>query len=166
MLLCLADSCRRILPLAVLTALTACGGGIAGPPDFQVELFDGGKFRLSEQYADNVVVINFWYPSCPPCREEMPEFQRAWDELAGEGVRFLGLFVPRGLDTERTARDFVAELGLTFAFATDRGATIAKAYGVDFYPTTWFIAPGGRTAETWVSALDADRIIGLARGLR
>ena len=168
MLLCLAANARRILPLAMAAALTAaaCGGGIAGPPDFAVELFDGGKFRLSEQYADNVVVINFWYPSCPPCREEMPEFQRAWRELQGEEVRFLGLFVPRGLDTEPTARAFVAELGLTFAFATDRGETIAAAYGVDFYPTTWFIAPGGRTAETWVSALDADRIIGLARGLR
>ena len=167
MLLCLAAHCRRILPLAALAAAltAACGAGPA-PPDFEVELFDGGKFRLSEQYADNVVVINFWYPNCPPCREEMPEFQRAWQELAGERVRFLGLFVPRGLDTEPTARDFVAELGLTFAFATDRGETIARAYGVEFYPTTWFIAPGGRTAETWVSALDADQIISLARGLR
>ena len=122
-LLGLAAGWRRIALWAALTtalpALAACGGGDLAR-DFEVELFDGGRFRLSEQYAGKVVVVNFWYPSCPPCREEMPEFQRAWDALAGERVRFLGLFVPRGLDTESMAREFVAELGLTFDFAADR----------------------------------------------
>ena len=142
---------------ALLLALSAaCGGEKA--QDFEVELFDGGRFRLSEQYADNVVVINFWYPSCPPCREEMPEFQRAWEELEGEPVRFLGLFVPRGFDTGQTAREFVSELELTFDFATDHRETIATAYGIEFYPTTWFIDRGGRVAKTYVSTLDAERI--------
>ena len=140
----------------LLAFLGACNGETA--QDFEVELFGGGRFSLSEQYADNVVVVNFWYPSCPPCREEMPEFQRAWEELEGEPVRFLGLFVPRGFDTENTAREFVAELGLTFDFATDHRETIATAYGIEFYPTTWFIDRGGKVAATFVSALDAERI--------
>ena len=121
-------------------------------------MFNGERFRLSEQHEDNVMVVNFWYPSCPPCREEMPEFQRAWEDLEGEPVSFLGLFVPRGFDTEQTARDFVAELGLTFDFATDRGEAIASAYGIEFYPTTWFIDRDGKVAETHVSTLDAERI--------
>lgn len=140
----------------LLAFLGACDGETA--QDFEVELFGGERFSLSEQYADNVVVVNFWYPSCPPCREEMPEFQRAREELEGEPVRFLGLFVPRGFDTENTAREFVAELGLTFDFATDHKETIATAYGIEFYPTTWFIDRGGKVAETFVSALDAERI--------
>ena len=80
---------RLFFALALLLALpAACNGETA--QDFEVELFDGGRFRLSEQYADKVVVVNFWYPSCPPCREEMPEFQRAWEELDGETVRIPG----------------------------------------------------------------------------
>ena len=147
----------RLFALALLLAFaSACHGDKA--PDFEAELFDGGTFRLSEQYADKVVVINFWYPSCPPCREEMPEFQQAWEELEAEPVRFLGLFVPRGFDTEQTAREFVAEHGLTFDFATDRQETIASAYGIEYYPTTWFIDRGGEVAATYVSALDAARI--------
>lgn len=156
--------CLRLFALALLLSLSsACGGDKA--QDFEVELFDGGTFRLSEQYADQVVVVNFWYPSCTPCREEMPEFQRAWQELQDEPAHFLGLFVPRGFDTERTARDFVAELGLTFDFATDRQETIASAYGIEYYPTTWFIDRGGEVAERYVSALDADRITGAVREL-
>ena len=153
------------LAFALLLALpAACNGETA--QDFEVELFDGRRFRLSEQYADNVVVVNFWYPSCPPCREEMPEFQRVWEELEGEPVRFMGLFVPRGFDTEDTAREFVAELGLTFDFATDHEETIATAYGIEFYPTTWFIDRGGKVAATFVSALEAERIKEIVQRLR
>ena len=154
----------RFIAFALLLALAAaCNGEKA--QDFEVALFDGGRFRLSEQYADKVVVVNFWYPSCPPCRDEMPEFQRAWESLDGQPVRFLGLFVPRGFDTEQAAREFVAEFGLTFDFATDRRETIASAYGIEYYPATWFIDRGGRVAETYVSGLDAGRITGVVRGL-
>ena len=66
--------------------------------DFQVTLFTGGEFQLSDQLGKKSVVLNFWYPSCPPCREEMPAFQAAWEEVQGEDVLFLGMFVPRGLD--------------------------------------------------------------------
>ena len=155
---------KRLLILLLLLILpAACDGETA--QDFEVELFNGGRLRLSERYADNVVVVNFWYPSCPPCREEMPEFQQAWEELAGEPVRFIGLFVPRGFDTEETAREFVGELGLTFDFATDHKETIATAYGIEFYPTTWFIDRGGRVAMTFVSALDAERITSTVKEL-
>ena len=147
----------------VLALPIACNGETA--QDFEVELFGGERFKLSERYADNVVVVNFWYPSCPPCREEMPEFQQAWEELTGESVLFLGLFVPRGFDTEDTAREFVAEQGLTFDFATDHNETIATAYGIEFYPTTWFIDRGGKVAATFVSALDAQRITSTIREL-
>ena len=157
-------ACRPFLILALLALASACGGETA--QDFEVELFDGGRFRLSEQYADKIVVVNFWYPSCAPCREEMPEFQRAWEELDGEPVLFLGMFVPSAFDTERTAREFVAEFGLTFDFATDRGKAIATAYGIEFYPTTWFIDRGGRVAATHAGALEAERITEIVRGLQ
>lgn len=155
----------KFYPLALFLLLiaSACGGETAR--DFKVQLFDGEEFRLSEEYAHSVVVINFWYPSCAPCREEMPEFQQAWEELDGEPVRLLGLFVPRGFDNEQMAREFVQEQGLTFTFATDRGEAIATAYGIEFYPTTWFVDRNGTVAQKYVSALDSERIISTVRDL-
>ena len=152
------------VPALLLTLFMACGSGETAQ-DFEVRLFDGERFRLSEQYAEKVVVINFWYPSCAPCREEMPEFQRAWEELEGSPVRFLGLFVPSGFDTEPMAREFVDEFGLTFDFATDGRATIATAYGIEFYPTTWFIDRGGRIASRHAGTLDAPGITDAVREL-
>ena len=152
------------LAVAALSLLVACAGELIAP-DFDVELFDGSGFQLSDRNGENVVVINFWYPSCAPCREEMPEFQKASEKLEGEGIQFIGLFVPLGFDTEHAAREFVDELGLTFNFATDHQKTIATAYGIEFFPTTWFIDRGGRVATTHSGALDAERIITKVREL-
>ena len=163
---CLMLRLLYFLPLGLLLVLLfamACGGERA--QDFEVRLFDGERLRLSEEYADNVVVINFWYPSCAPCREEMPEFQESWEELKGEPVRFLGLFVPRGFDNEATAREFVEEFDLTFDFATDHEESIASAYGIEFYPTTWFVDQNGRVTEKFVSTLDAERITRTVRDM-
>ena len=135
---------RLLAPLFLLLMLAGCVWGESAA-DFQVTLFDGGdQLRLSEQVRETALVVNFWYPSCPPCREEMPNFEEAWQEFEGQGVRFLGLFVPQGFDTEEDARTFVSDLGLTFDFATDTGAEISRAYGLQYFPTTYFIDKGGR----------------------
>ncbi len=156
-----AVSLRFFVFALILILAASCGGDRA--QDFDVELFNGERFLLSEQYADKAVVINFWYPSCPPCREEMPEFQRAWESLDGEPVRFLGMFVPKGLDTEPAARRFVAELDLTFDFATDWGGAVSTAYGIEHYPTTWFIKRDGKAAKIYAGPLNVDSITGIIR---
>jgi peroxiredoxin len=126
--------------------------------DFQVTLYNGDAFQLSQQAGEGATVVNFWYPSCPPCREEMPHFQQAWQELQDEDVRFLGLFVPMGFDSEQDAREFIAELGLTFDFATDKQALIAQNYQVEYFPTTYFIDREGKVFKREISNLDTATI--------
>ena len=146
-----------VLALVVLSiSLVGCASGEPAA-DFTLTSFDGEEFRLSEQRG-NAVVINFWYPSCPPCRDEMPAFQDAWEEYQGRNVRFIGLFVPQGFDTEESAREFVDELGLTFTFATDVRAGVAQAYSVQYFPTTYFIDQGGRVHLMEISRMDVDRL--------
>ena len=150
----------RLLILTAATLLLLTGGCARLEPaaDFEVTLFDGERFKLSEEAGRNAVVVNFWYPSCAPCREEMPHFESAWRESAGQDVRFLGLFVPMGFDSEQDARDFVAELGLTFDFAVDPRGTVAQSYEVEFFPTTYFINREGRVFRVHISNLDREAI--------
>lgn len=146
--------------LLVLLLLLSCGRGgeLSQATDFDLTLFDGSSFKLSDQVGKNAVVLNFWYPSCPPCREEMPDFEKAWQKLRGKEVRFLGLFVPQGLDSEQDAKNFVNELGLTYEFATDKGAQVAKVYQIAYFPTTYFIDKEGQVFRSEISTLDADAI--------
>ena len=150
-------------PLLVLLLLVSCGSKLQQANDFQVTLFDGSNFVLSEEAGKRAVVLNFWYPTCPPCRAEMPDFQRAWQELQGEDVRLLGLFVPQGLDTEQDARDFVDELGLTYDFATDTQAQVAQSYEILYFPTTVFVDRKGRIFRSEIAAMDEETLIRLVR---
>ena len=143
------------LLLVAITAIACSGGQPAA--DFSLRTFKGEEFRLSEQRG-KAVVINFWYPSCPPCRDEMPAFQEVWEEYQDRDVRFIGLFVPQGFDTEVEARQFVDEFGLTFDFATDVRARVAQEYAVQFFPTTYFIDQAGRIHKMEISRMDVDTL--------
>ena len=146
----------RVVLVAGILAVVGCAVGEPAA-DFALTTFDGEEFRLSEQRG-SVVVINFWYPSCPPCRDEMPAFQEVWERYRGRNVGFIGLFVPQGFDTEESAREFVDELGLTFTFATDVQALVAQEYGVEYFPTTYFIDQGGRVQSMEISRMDAESL--------
>ena len=154
-----------IVVWAGIVLLVACGGSGQAARDFEVVQFGGETFRLSEETKDNAVVVNFWYPSCPPCREEMPAIEAAWQELKDEPVRILGLYVPQGFDSEQDARDFVEELGLTFDFATDRLARIAEAYELEFFPTTFFIDMKGEVVAAHISILTKEEVVRQIRAL-
>ena len=160
-ILALAVACAPGDPAADLNVPTFSGDPAA---DFNVTTFSGEQFRLSQQRGQ-AIVINFWYPSCPPCREEMPAFQEVWETYRGRNVQFIGLFVPQGLDTEADARQFVDDFGLTFQVATDTRATIALEYGIKYFPTTYFIDQAGRIARQEISRMDADLLAQIVEDL-
>ena len=149
-----------LLSLILILLLSACGVP-ARAPDFSLNTFSGEEFRLSDHNNGESLVINFWYPSCPPCRNEMPHFQTVWEGLNGQDIRFLGLFVPKGFDTESEAKEFVNELGLTFDFATDKGAEVAQEYGVEYFPNTFFINEDGRIVHQEIRNLDERDLISI-----
>ena len=154
-----------VAALAGLILLVACGGSGERARDFEVVQFNGETFRLSQEAESQVVVLNFWYPSCPPCREEMPAIEAAWQELKDEPVRILGLYVPQGFDSERDAQDFVNELGLTFSFATDRLARIAEAYDFNAFPKTYYIDMERNIVATNLGILETGEIVRQVRAL-
>lgn len=71
------------------------------PVSFTAEANDGSTVS-TDDLKGSVVVVNFWYASCPPCRLEAPELSR-YARSEPEGVRFLGVNV---YDGEAAARSF------------------------------------------------------------
>ena len=51
------------------------------PIDFS-GVTDLGETVTSDEYRGGVVVVNFWYASCPPCRMEAPDLQALNEEFA------------------------------------------------------------------------------------
>ena len=118
--------------------------------DFAINLFTGGNFRLSEQRG-KVVVVNFWASWCPPCKEEAPVLERAWQSYKDKGVVFIGVDV---WDTEADAKAFMTKYGITYANGPDPAGEVAIEYGVTGLPETWVLDRDGRLARRWVGALN------------
>ena len=52
-----------------------------------------GDTVSSADYAGQVLVLNFWYAGCAPCRAEAPDLEKLNGEFAGKGAEFLGVNV-------------------------------------------------------------------------
>jgi peroxiredoxin len=117
-------------------------------PDFEIALLGKeGMLRLSD-FKGKVVVLNFWASWCPPCRWEMPDFERMWQEYRDKDVVFLGVAVA---DFEDKALGFAEKTGVTYPLALDATGEVAKDYGITSMPTTYFIDREGKVARRLVS---------------
>ena len=113
----------------------------SGPaPAFTLRALDGTTVSL-ERLRGRPVVINFWGSWCQPCREVLsmlaPSAQRHPD-VAVVGV----LFRDRPGDAEQAAR----EAGAGWPMVGDADESVARAYGVNGAPVTFFISPQGTIA--------------------
>lgn len=126
--------------------IASCGGGNNSNTVFNVTgtTFEGASYNLSDG-TGRPLVLNFWYPSCPPCVVELPDFQRAYEQY-GDRVDFLAIFSPF-VDDEATARAFVSQIGIQFPVLTDTNAMAQFEYGVTQYPSTFFINAQRTTAR-------------------
>ncbi len=61
--------------------------------DFSLPDYPGGKIVRLADYRGKVVLVNFWYPSCGPCRGEFPTLQRVLDKYKNRGFVILALNV-------------------------------------------------------------------------
>jgi peroxiredoxin len=108
--------------------------------NFALSDLDGRPAALSD-YAGQPVMVNFWATWCPPCRLEMPEFQRAFEAHQQDGLVILA--VNEYEEAEDVRSFFYDEMGFTFTPLLDSDGEVGQAYGAAGLPATFFIGPDG-----------------------
>jgi thiol-disulfide isomerase/thioredoxin len=131
-------------------------------PDFRLTVYRGAEvlgaeeLEFSEVFSQGKpVVLNFWAGLCPPCRAEMPSFQKVYDDLGDQFILLgvdIGPFV--GLGSREDAQRLLRELNITYPTATTPEANVVVNYKVRGMPTTVFLTPDGEIVETHVGFLD------------
>jgi peroxiredoxin len=110
------------------------------PYAFALADADGNTARLSD-FLGQPIMVNFWATWCGPCRVEMPEMQAAYEARRDDGLVILA--INQG-ETAALARQFFAELGLSYDLLLDPDSTVLQRYGIgNFLPSSLFIAPNG-----------------------
>ncbi len=121
-------------------------------PNFTVLNENGDSVQLSD-YIGKPVVINFWATWCPPCKAELPAFNKACAEY--KDVVFLMVNLTDGTrDTKAVVDAFIAEAGYTFPVYYDTEYSAAYAYNVSSIPATYFINAEGRVVSSHVGMMD------------
>lgn len=125
-------------------------------PDFRVYDEEGQAVRLSD-YIGTPIVLNFWASWCDPCKNEMPDFQKAYERYEREELLFLMVNMTDGSrETEAKALEFIANQGYTFPILLDKDQDAAVTYGVRSIPTTFFIDREGDLAAYYEGMLNED----------
>lgn len=122
-------------------------------PDFTVLDKDGNTVRLSEKFG-KPIVINFWATWCPPCKQELPDFDKLCKEY-GDRVVFMMVNLTDGYrDTVDGTKRFVSDKGYTFPVYFDTKDNAASAYNVSSIPQTTFIDAKGNIYTTRIGAMN------------
>ncbi|MCJ0702000.1 MULTISPECIES: TlpA disulfide reductase family protein [Frigoribacterium] len=130
------------------------------PVEFTSET-DTGETLSRSDYDGDVVVLNFWYAGCPPCRAEAPDLEQVNDDYADQGVQFIGVNVrDQAATSQAFARTF--DVGYPSVVDTNDGAVqlaLAGTIAPNSVPTTIVLDQQGRIAARILGGLDGPSIL-------
>jgi thiol-disulfide isomerase/thioredoxin len=113
--------------------------GRAGP-DFVLQKLGGGTLRLSD-FQGKTVLLNFWATWCGPCRDEMPEIVKTYNQYKDKNFVVISIDEQEDADT---VQKFVNDFKMDFPVVLDTSGQIGETYhaGTQF-PTSVFLNPDG-----------------------
>lgn len=178
---------RRLVLIAAVLSLTACGGGLSTPGGEQSYVSGNGSVSFVEQgkrvqaprilgtdldgnlfkkSSNSILVVNVWASWCAPCRAEAPALEQLSEDFASSDVQFLGL-VTR--DNDDAARAFLRRFAISYPTVHDDNliGSFSSSLSPNAIPTTLVIDRKNRVAarlsgEITVASLSAmiRRVIG------
>lgn len=124
-------------------------------PDFTVQDENGNRVSLSD-FKGKPVVLNFWASWCPPCRAEMPDYEKAYRQYGSKGIVFLMVNLTDGSrETVSTAKQFLKEEHYTFPAYFDTKFSASDAYSISGIPDSVFINRSGAVTFTETGTIDS-----------
>lgn len=126
---------------------------------------ESGGLLKSDQLTGVVVVMNYWYAACAPCRAEAKDLVAVNEMFIGKNVQFVGVNVR---DTAATALAFDRTFEITWPSIIDAtsGSVLLAFTGVvtpQAVPTTLVIDKKGRVAARVLGQIQASTLKALVQ---
>ncbi|MBN9164564.1 MAG: TlpA family protein disulfide reductase [Myxococcales bacterium] len=145
----------------VLAALACgCGGSGASAPamassngtrtvSFSLPSNEGALVSVPISGARSTV-LDFFSPTCEPCKEKVPALHAKQSELAARGARLVLVGVVSDSESTDDARRALASWGVVAPFLVDRNGTGRREAGITALPATIILDASG--AVRWVAS--------------
>lgn len=104
-----------------------------------------GEELVLADMLDKPTFINFWASWCPPCKEEMPYIQKAYEEY-GDQVNFVMLNATQSRPSETIdqAKAYIEEEGYSFPIYFDQDFSNQITFSVTTLPSTIVLDQDGK----------------------
>jgi thiol-disulfide isomerase/thioredoxin len=117
----------------------------------KIEMFEAHDIKDAlvniKSLKGKIVVLNFWFIRCPPCRLERPYLNQLVDEYAGDSNI---VFIAVSLDPRPQLETYLKDSPFKYQVIAD-GMNIAKKNKVDQYPTHVILDQEGKIAFNTIS---------------
>ena len=117
---------------------------VSPAPTFKATDLEGNSYKL-EELKGKVVVLNFWFIGCAPCRVEMPGLNEMVAEYEGKDVVFLAF----ALDDQGSLEEFLETTEFAYQVLPS-SHDVSESYEVNGYPTHVVIDKEGNIRSTLV----------------
>ncbi len=141
--------------------------GLPTAPDVEIVMYQGdaavggSRIQLSQLWGKGKpLVLNYFAGLCPPCRAELPDFQRLYADSAKDKFTLIGVDVGSfvGLGSRDDGKAVLRELKITFPAGTIFSADGFNRYGILGMPTTIFITADGKILRKYTGMLTRDQM--------
>jgi thiol-disulfide isomerase/thioredoxin len=122
---------------------------VQSAPDFTLTDLEGNSVSLTDFKGKNVY-LNFWASWCGPCRMEMPDIEKIYQEYKDKDLVVLAVNVGEGQDT---VKSFIDTHQLSFPVLLDSKTEAARIYKVSSIPVSIFINKEGIIAAKRVGLM-------------
>lgn len=113
-------------------------------PEFTVTNSDGKELSLANLLeGKKYLLIDFWASWCKPCRNEIPNFKKAYDAFSSKGFDIVSISTDKNVDDWKKALDEERLPWPNFLDKTD----ISTLYKVKLIPTTYLVNDKGVVIE-------------------
>lgn len=121
--------------------------------DFSLVDQNGERHNFKD-YAGKLVVLNFWQTWCPPCRAEMPDFQKVFEKYGEnkEDVVILGVASPKNDEqkeytqeamSDSQIKEFLENGEYSYPSLMDYTGALYKTHQIMSFPTSFIIGRDG-----------------------
>lgn len=113
-------------------------------PEFELKNLANETVKMSD-YRGQVVILNIWSKTCPPCLEEMPSLAQLGHSLAGrDDIALVTITTDESArDAEKTLQSILGTEAPFEVLVDSEAEVVGGKFGTKLYPETWFVDPKG-----------------------